>query len=82
MIRNFQCSIRRVTLRFRTHTSGTGLAVFLDEGVETRPSVLTINEFKCLVLTRVSRRYVIMSVLYYAETKSARIKNIDTSIKC
>ena len=36
----FQCSIRAMTLRFRTHTRSTGFAVFLNKGAETRPSIL------------------------------------------
>jgi len=59
----FQCSIRAMMLRFRMHTSSTGFAVFLDKRAETRPSILTMNEFKCLVLSRVSGKYVIMLVL-------------------
>ena len=45
-----------------SHTSGAGLAVVLDEGVEERPSVVIMDKLKGLVLVKVSRDQMVVFV--------------------
>ena len=45
-----------------SHTSGTGLAVVLDEGTEERPSVVVTDKLKGFVLAEVSGDRVVVFV--------------------
>ena len=58
----FQQAIRLVSLGFGSHTSSTRLAIFLDKFMESRPSVFLSDEFNCLILARMTSKYVIMFV--------------------
>ena len=58
----FQQAIRLVSLGFGSHTSSTRLAIFLDKFVESRPSVFSSDEFDCLILARMTSKYVIVFV--------------------
>ena len=51
-----------MSLGFCSHASCTRLDVFLDKLSEAGPSIVSANEFYCLVLTRVSREDVVMLV--------------------
>ena len=62
------------------HTSRTRFAIFLDELTEPRPGVVTTDHFYCLVLTWMSRKYVIMLVVENMETEVIRVRNVDEVI--
>ena len=50
-------------------TIGTGLAIILDESLKSGPSIISANEFECLVLSEMSRNDVVVLVLEYPESK-------------
>ena len=54
-------------LRFGPHAHSTRLAILLDKFPETRPGIIPTNEFDCLVLTQMSRKYVIVLVMENTE---------------
>ena len=58
----FQQAIRLMSLGFGSHTSSTRLAIFLYKFAESRPSVFSLDEFDCLILARMTSKYVIMFV--------------------
>ena len=64
-------------MRFGSHTDSTGFAVLFDEFSESRPSVFTSNKVDCLVLTRMSREYVIMFETENAESEIVRVGDVD-----
>jgi hypothetical protein len=49
-----------VSFGFRAHTSCTRLDVLLDEFTEARPGIIAADEVNCFVMTRVSKKYVVM----------------------
>src|SRR5277367_4524944 len=73
----FQQTIRFVTLRFSTHTSSTRLAILLDHIAESRPHIVAVNKTKCLILTRMTGKYVIVLIAKNAEVYVGRIRNMD-----
>ena len=50
-------------LRFSLHTSHTRFAIFLDEFMETGPSIIAVNDVDGLILTGVSGEDMIMLVV-------------------
>ena len=66
-----------MSLGFCTHTSGTGLAIFLDEFSEAGPSVISEYETCCLVLTRMTEENVIVLVAEYTESEIIRVGDVD-----
>ena len=73
----FQQTIRFVTLRFSTHTSSTRFAILLDGVAESRPSIVSLDKTSCLVLSRMTGKYVIVLIAKNAEAKVGKIRNID-----
>src|ERR1700678_1060104 len=64
-------------LRFGLHADSTRFAVLLDEFTESRPGIFMSNEINCLVLTRVSGKYVIVFETENAESEIVRVGDID-----
>ena len=63
-----------------SHIDSTQFAIFLDKFMETRPGIILMNKFDYLVLTRVSREYVIMFMMEDVETEIMRVRNIDKTM--
>ena len=63
-------SIELITLRFRLHTSNTGLIELFYISVKTWLKITTANEFQCFVLAEVASKNIIVIIL----------KNICTEI--
>ena len=64
-----QESVGSVTLWLGSHTSGAGLAVVLDKGLEERPSVVILDELKGFVLAKVSGEWLVVFVEENAESE-------------
>ena len=73
-------SIWLMTLRFRMHTSCTGLAEVIDEGSESWPRIFAEDYRQSFILTEVSQEYVIMFVLKYSKLEISGFGNIDLVI--
>ena len=69
-----------MSLGLCTHTSRTRFAIFLDELTEPGPGVVMTDHFYSLVLTWMSREYVIMLVAENMETEVVRVRNVDEVI--
>jgi len=74
-------AVELMTLRFGVHTCGARLAEVDDEGSEVGPDVFSVNKRHCLVLTEVSREYMIMFVLKYLESEVASLEDVYSTIE-
>ena len=59
------------------HTSGAGLAVVLNKGLEEWPSVVVSDMLKGLVLAKVSRERMVMFVEKNAESEIVGVGDVD-----
>ena len=76
----FQQAARFMLLRFGSHTNSTRLAIFLDEVVESWPSVFSLYSFDSLILTRVISKYVIMFIMKDIKSEVSRVGNVNEII--
>src|SRR5277367_815531 len=77
----FQQTIRFVTLGFSTHTSSARLAILLDRITESRPCIVALDKTNCLILTRMTGKYVIVLIAKNAEAYISR-KNPEHGLTC
>ena len=63
----FKESIRLMSFRFRTHACCTRFAIVLNKCPNSRPTIIALDEFKHLVLTKVTGDEVIVLVSEYPE---------------
>ena len=70
-----------MALRFGTHAGGTGVAILFDEVTYSGPGVILLDQFKGLVLTRVSGEDVIVLGLKYAELEVIGVGNVDPVVQ-
>jgi hypothetical protein len=77
----FEETIGLVTLWLASHTSGAGLAILLDEGSDTWPSVISSDQLQGLVDPEVSREDVVVLVLKDAKSKVLSHRNISSVVK-
>ena len=57
-------------------TSGARFAVVFDEDRESRPGILHLDCMKCLGLTEMTCKGMVMQVLQNTESKIAMIRNV------
>jgi hypothetical protein len=70
-----------VTGDLSSSTSSTRTTIVLDKGTDFRPSVVSSNELKSLVLTEVSREYVVVLAAQYAESEVINVRDINPVIQ-
>ena len=64
-------------LRFGSHTSGARFDVFLDKFTESRPGIVVMDEVNGFILSRVSRKDVVMLVAENTELEVVGVRNVD-----
>ena len=72
----FEESIRSVVHRFCVGASGAQFAVVFDEDRKSRPGILHVDCMKCLGLTEMTCKRMVVQVFQNMESKIAMIGNI------
>ena len=66
---------------FRSTAISTRITIVFDEGSHSGPGILTSDEVQCLVLSEVSRDWMVMLVLENLQPKIRKIRNIDPVVE-
>ena len=67
-------------LGFGSHTSCTRFTIFLDKFTESRPGIIAVDEIHCLILTRMSRKDVVVLVAENSELEVIGIGDVYETI--
>ena len=54
--------------------------VVLDEGVDTRPGILSVDQVQCMGLTKMSGEWVVMFVPQDLQTEVVGVRNVDAVV--
>ena len=63
------------------HASSTGFNIRLNGTLELRPNIFSMDEFECVVLSEMSRDWVIVFVLQDSKSKVANIRDVNTFVQ-
>ena len=61
-------------------TGGARRNVVLDEGADTRPGILSVDQVQCAGLTKMSGEWVVMFVPQDLQTEVVGIRNVDVVV--
>ena len=67
-------------LEFGSHTSCTIFTIFLDKFTESRPGIIAVDEVHCLILTGMSREYMIVLVAESSELEVIGIRDVYETV--
>src|SRR3979490_1321135 len=70
-----------MSLRFRAHASSTGFNIRLNGAPELGPNVFSMDEFERVVLSEMSRDWVIVFVLQDLKSKVIYIWNVNVFVQ-
>jgi len=77
----FEKTVGFVTRSLGSFARSTGGAVILDEGTDVRPNILTANEGKGPVDSKMTGEWMIVFELEYPESEIVNVRNVHPAIK-